>query len=77
MNIGLWLSLSIDAFSITIFSALRITNMKKKDKWHVKPFIRAESHITDARFFQEGAKPKETMSSAIYSASEGGTRNAL
>ena len=34
---------------------------EKKISGDVKPFTKAESHLADAGFFEEGAAPKETM----------------
>jgi len=49
---------------------------EKKINGDVKSFTKVESHFADARFFEEGAAPKETMSSTISSTSKGGAKNA-
>jgi len=49
---------------------------EKKINGDVKPFIKAESHFADARFFEEGAAPKETLPSTISSTGKGGAKNA-
>jgi len=49
---------------------------EKKINGDVKPFTRAESHFTDARFFEEGAAPKETMLSTISSTGKGVAKKA-
>jgi len=43
----------------------------------VKPFTRAESHFTDARFFEEDDTPKETMPTAITSTWKGTMKNVI
>jgi len=40
---------------------------EKKINGNVKPFTKAKSHFVDARFFKEGAAPKETMLLTISS----------
>ena len=49
---------------------------EKKINEDVNLFTKAESHFTDARFFKEGAAPKEAMSSPISSTGKGGAKNA-
>jgi len=44
---------------------------EKKINGDVKPFTKVESHFADARFFEEGVAPKETMSSTIFSTGKG------
>jgi len=49
---------------------------EKKINGDVKPFTKAESHFADARFFEEGAAPKETMPSTISSTGKGVAKKA-
>jgi len=49
---------------------------EKKINGDVKPFTKAKSHFTNARFFEEGTTPKETMPSAISSIGKGVTKKA-
>ena len=43
----------------------------------VELFTKNESHFVDAKFFEEGATPKETMPSTISSTGKGGAKSAL
>jgi len=43
----------------------------------VKLFTRAESYVTDARFFEEDDTPKETMPTAITSIGRGTMKNVI
>ena len=49
---------------------------RKKINGDVKPFTKAESHFADARFFEEAAAPKETMSLTIFSTGKGVAKKA-
>ena len=51
-------------------------NGERKINGDVKPFTKAESHFADARFFEEGAAPKETMPSTISSTGNGVAKKA-
>ena len=48
----------------------------KKITGDVKSFTKAEFHFADARFFEKGVVPKETMSSTISSIGKCGAKNA-
>ena len=39
--------------------------------------MKAKSHFTNVRFFEEDDAPKETMPSTITSMGKGGTKNVL
>jgi len=49
---------------------------EKKINGDIKPFTKAESHFTDARFFEEGTAPKKTMPSTISFTGKGGAKKA-
>jgi len=49
---------------------------EKKINGDVKPFTTAGSHFADARFFEEGTIPKETMPSTISSIGKGVAKKA-
>ena len=43
----------------------------------VKPFTTAESHVVDAKFFEEDDNPKETMPATITSIGRGSMKNVI
>ena len=49
---------------------------EKKINGNVKPFTKAKSHFANARFFEEGVAPKETMPSTISSTGKGVVKKA-
>jgi len=50
---------------------------EKEDNSNVRPFTKAESHFTDARFFEEDDASKETMMSTITSIGRGSIKNVI
>jgi len=47
---------------------------ERKINGDVKPFIKAESHFTDSKFFEEDFTPKEMIISTIFSTGKGDTK---
>jgi len=50
---------------------------ERKINGSVKPFTKAESHFTDARFFEEDDTTKETMPATMTSIGRGGMKNII
>ena len=54
-----------------------LSRWERKINGSIKPFTKAESHFTDARFFEEDDTPKETMPVAITSTGRGSMKNVI
>ena len=47
---------------------------ERKINGDVRPFTKAESHFTNAKFLEEGSAPKEMMISIMFSTSKGDSK---